>query len=84
MCCNPLNVLSGKIVLITVLLILWEFDCSIDHKFENDVLGRSHELLINLVVLEKIREIDFQHIFDSLFVQLNLERTYGKNIIGSD
>ena len=44
---------------ITALLILWEFDREIDGEFFNDVIGRSRDLLIILVLLKKVRKIDF-------------------------
>ena len=44
---------------VTALLILWEFDRGIDGEFYNDVTGRSRDLLIILVLLKKIRKIDF-------------------------
>ena len=42
-----------------ILLILWEFDRGIDGEFQNDVTGRSRDLLIILVLLKKNRKIDF-------------------------
>ena len=44
---------------VTAFLILWEFDRGIDGEFHNDVTGRSRDLLIILVLLKKIRKIDF-------------------------
>ena len=44
---------------VTALFILWEFDRKIDGEFHNDVTGRSRDLLISLVLLKKIRKIDF-------------------------
>ena len=44
---------------VTTLLILWEFDRGIDGEFNNDVIGRSRDLLTILVLLKKIRKIDF-------------------------
>ena len=44
---------------VTALLILWEFDRGIDGKFHNDVIGRSRDLLIILVLLKNTRKIDF-------------------------
>ena len=58
--CNPYNVPLGKIPYISVfdkvtaLLILWEFDRRIDGEFYNDVVGRSRDLLIILVLLKKL------------------------------
>ena len=43
---------------VTVLFILWEFDRGIDGEFHNDIIGRSRDLLIMLVLLKKIRKID--------------------------
>ena len=44
---------------VTALLILWEFDRRIDIEFHNDVIRRSRDLLKILVLLKKIRKIDF-------------------------
>ena len=44
---------------VTTLLILWEFDRGIDGEFHNDVIGRSRDTLKILVLLKKIRKIDF-------------------------
>ena len=43
---------------VTALLILWKFDCRIDGKFCNYVIGRSRDLLIILALLKKARKID--------------------------
>ena len=45
--------------IVTALLILWEFDHRIDGEFHNDVIGRSRDLLIILVLLKNTRKIDF-------------------------
>ena len=44
---------------VTALLILLDFDHEIDGEIYNDVIGRSRDLLIILVLLKKVREIDF-------------------------
>ena len=44
---------------VTALLILWDFDRGIDGEIHNDVIGRSRDLLMILVLLEKTRKIDF-------------------------
>ena len=44
---------------VTALLILLEFDRGIDGEFNNDVIWRSREFLKILVLLKKIRKIDF-------------------------
>lgn len=44
---------------VTALLILWEFDRRIDIEFHNDVIRRPRDLLKILVLLKKIKKIDF-------------------------
>ena len=44
---------------VTALLILWDFDHEIDGKIHNDVIGRSRDLLIILILLKKVSKIDF-------------------------
>ena len=44
---------------VTALLILWDFDREIDGEIHNDVIGRSRDLLIILVLLKNTRKIDF-------------------------
>ena len=39
---------------VTALLISWEFDRKIDGEFHNDVIRRSRDLLIILVLLKKL------------------------------
>ena len=43
---------------VKALLILWEYDREIDGEFHNEVIGRSRDLLIILVLLKKNRKID--------------------------
>ena len=44
---------------VTALLILWDFDRGNDGEIHNDVIGRSCDLLIILVLLNIIWKIDF-------------------------
>ena len=44
---------------VTALLILWDFDRGIDGGIHNDVIRRSRDLLMILVLLKKMRKIDF-------------------------
>ena len=53
---------------VTALLNLWKFDREIDGEFHNDVMERSRDLLIILVLLRKTRKIDFWHISHNVFV----------------
>ena len=44
---------------VTALLILWDFDRGIDGEIHNGIIRRSRDLLMILVLLKKIRKIDF-------------------------
>ena len=59
---------------VTELLILWEFDHEIDGEFHNDVIRRSRDLLIILVLIKKLgKKISSTYLIEFLCNLLKLK-----------